>query len=714
MSTTTTRNALVKPGYSDAADVGIINTNMDTIDASFAKCNWAGTVDPTTDEDSVDGYSKGSFWFNTTGHKLFIAEAVTVGAAVWRTIYPGGVSPVISASDPTANDDSGDGYAIGQIWYNTTGNKYFVAKDVTVGAAVWVQIPTTGTAWDIGAVEIRALTFQSDIATGTAPFTVASTTQVANLNAASAGNADTLDTLHAASFPLLAGLSGGQTLNGGTGASENLTLSSTSNGTKGYVAIPGGNLTLGTKATTSSLGFKIHEGAAGAPNPITFLDADGTTAIAAIFKDSSDNLSFASGDGTTADAYIQATTGKLIDNNGISTTLAVTDPAASATGWNELCRPQYTGAESASETWYNFYNSCFPEIQTGHTNTGNIYAFYNETMRNHNAAGTDDDGTLTALYAIQCFYGHYSSNASMKGVTTYADGLRIVPYCAKGTISNSFCIEITTGTMGGTLTADWGIYDNHAGNNYYGATYNRFQSTTGDRVIYVVQTSTTDPIADAWNTHSNEKYKNDLGAIDSDIDRSARYQARKAIADRTLHTWTRKSDLEDPAHYEAMFPLEDDRPRGPPGEEIPAKDLNLRLAEQDYRIYNHIEECKTLKKFQKPNIGLFAEEAPEEIVSYGLDGKPEGIDLGAYIGWVHRAVDALHYDVDSLEVTVADMDYLLWEQDAINYELTVANAELELRVKNLESKNAALLKKHDDSERRMALLEQRLSKLEQK
>jgi hypothetical protein len=39
-------------------------------------------------------------------------------------------------------------------------------------------------AWDAGSFQIRAETFQSDVATGTAPFTVASTTLVANLNAA--------------------------------------------------------------------------------------------------------------------------------------------------------------------------------------------------------------------------------------------------------------------------------------------------------------------------------------------------------------------------------------------------------------------------------------------------------------------------------------------------------------------------------------------------
>lgn len=48
--------------------------------------------------------------------------------------------------------------------------------------------------WDAGSYEIRSATFESDIATGTAPFTIASTTAVTNLNA------DLLDGNHAAVF----------------------------------------------------------------------------------------------------------------------------------------------------------------------------------------------------------------------------------------------------------------------------------------------------------------------------------------------------------------------------------------------------------------------------------------------------------------------------------------------------------------------------------
>jgi len=48
--------------------------------------------------------------------------------------------------------------------------------------------------WDAGSFEVRAQTFESDVATGTAPFTIASTTVVANLNA------DLFDGSHAAAL----------------------------------------------------------------------------------------------------------------------------------------------------------------------------------------------------------------------------------------------------------------------------------------------------------------------------------------------------------------------------------------------------------------------------------------------------------------------------------------------------------------------------------
>lgn len=84
-----TRNpALKKPELSDAASIIDINDNMDVIDGIICKSNFNGTTDPGVGDDIVDGYSVGSNWWNVTDHRLFVAESVATGVAVWRQIYP--------------------------------------------------------------------------------------------------------------------------------------------------------------------------------------------------------------------------------------------------------------------------------------------------------------------------------------------------------------------------------------------------------------------------------------------------------------------------------------------------------------------------------------------------------------------------------------------------------------------------------------------------
>lgn len=178
MVTHTTRNNLAKSEAGDNYQTTRTgnNSNADLIDAALAKCNFA------------------------------------------------------SATDPTTNDDSGDGYASGSVWHNTTAGRKWVCKVATVGAAVWWQVAISGVAFDFGAVEVRALTFQSDIATGAgAPLVVASTTKVTNLNS------DKLDDLEGAAYAILVGQSGGQTLEGDTASGGNLTLKSTHHATKGSI-----------------------------------------------------------------------------------------------------------------------------------------------------------------------------------------------------------------------------------------------------------------------------------------------------------------------------------------------------------------------------------------------------------------------------------------------------------------------------------------------
>jgi hypothetical protein len=69
-----------------------------------------------------------------------------------------------AAVAPTVNEDSGDGYAIGSRWIDTTADKEYVALDVTVGAAVWTET----TAGSGGSVATDAIwDAAGDLAVGT-------------------------------------------------------------------------------------------------------------------------------------------------------------------------------------------------------------------------------------------------------------------------------------------------------------------------------------------------------------------------------------------------------------------------------------------------------------------------------------------------------------------------------------------------------------------
>lgn len=210
MTTTTTRNGLL---IHESADINFpygTNTNMETIDDALAKCNFT------------------------------------------------------AATDPGSGDDSADGYSAGSKWHNTTAGRAWVCKVATAGAAVWWQVAIAGVAFDFGAVEVRARTFQSDIATGAgAPFVVASDAKVVNLNA------DKLDDLEGAAYAILVGQAGGQTLEGDTASGGNLTLKSTHHATTGNILLEGGansnySITYGAKCAAhirqggAELAFGVH------------------------------------------------------------------------------------------------------------------------------------------------------------------------------------------------------------------------------------------------------------------------------------------------------------------------------------------------------------------------------------------------------------------------------------------------------------------------
>ena len=72
-----------------------------------------------------------------------LASGVTAGDnMLFVALAPGSnvLNNYNSTSNPTVNDDSGDGYAIGSVWANKTLGRVYVCVDDSVGAAVWLYL----------------------------------------------------------------------------------------------------------------------------------------------------------------------------------------------------------------------------------------------------------------------------------------------------------------------------------------------------------------------------------------------------------------------------------------------------------------------------------------------------------------------------------------------------------------------------------------------
>jgi len=135
----------------------------------------------------------------------------------------------------------------------TLTNKTLTAPTINGGTHTAVTSLTAANNLDIGAYELRALTFESDQATGTAPFTVASTTVVSNLNA------DLLDGVQGALYSQIVG----------TETLTNKTLTAPKIVNNGFIADANGAEQIIFVTTTSAVNeVKMTNGATGVPATI--------------------------------------------------------------------------------------------------------------------------------------------------------------------------------------------------------------------------------------------------------------------------------------------------------------------------------------------------------------------------------------------------------------------------------------------------------------
>ena len=189
------------------ATAGNVYANSGTIGASLLTGTLTTAAQPnitstgTLTSLTVSGTTSGTTIRSTTGAFQLSVDGTSAntggGLYFYKSITGSGTQ-----LDPTLFAEGNS--TVGNLYFMTGGSpttRMFIKTDGNVGVANTNPTHTfsvTGTINSSGAIttgsSVTASTLVSNVATGTAPFTVTSTTQVANLNVATAGTAGTVTT----------------------------------------------------------------------------------------------------------------------------------------------------------------------------------------------------------------------------------------------------------------------------------------------------------------------------------------------------------------------------------------------------------------------------------------------------------------------------------------------------------------------------------------
>lgn len=126
--------------------------NIDNAEYSLItkKNNWNSTVNPTINDNNSFGYTKGSKWTNTNDSLIFeLIDFEENGDAIWQNITI--KHDYFKNVDPTEDDNHIDGWSIGSRWYNETTESCWVLTNIDGTVARWrlvdkvlgQNIPTT-------------------------------------------------------------------------------------------------------------------------------------------------------------------------------------------------------------------------------------------------------------------------------------------------------------------------------------------------------------------------------------------------------------------------------------------------------------------------------------------------------------------------------------------------------------------------------------------
>ena len=98
------------------------------------------------------------------------------GAGLYEAIK----SNLSASAAPTADDDSGDGYAVGSLWIDTTNDKVYQCVDATATAAVWKELSAEGSG---ATVDLESGAFGTEVYSGNFPTSWTTLDLTTHLNA---------------------------------------------------------------------------------------------------------------------------------------------------------------------------------------------------------------------------------------------------------------------------------------------------------------------------------------------------------------------------------------------------------------------------------------------------------------------------------------------------------------------------------------------------
>lgn len=137
MSTTTTNLGLVKPAGTEAADIAVINSNMDTIDTAVAAKQDAAVTDiPGITYGIAAG---GANSFKKVGNMVFITfQSAAVALSSGQTVFtlPSGYRPADTVIAPAVFS----GQAFGAVTINTSGVCSIAQISSSVTARVLINL----------------------------------------------------------------------------------------------------------------------------------------------------------------------------------------------------------------------------------------------------------------------------------------------------------------------------------------------------------------------------------------------------------------------------------------------------------------------------------------------------------------------------------------------------------------------------------------------